>query len=69
MSEERRRIETLTAEAVVDAVRYALGHAIGVIEDYAAATPAAEPYCSDLVAVLRNHSGTFGSTEEGSTCQ
>lgn len=50
--------------SITDAVRYALGHAASVIDDYAAQTPAARPFCDDLVTILRHHSAGFGQEEK-----
>jgi hypothetical protein len=51
-------------ESLNDAVRYALGHAINVIDDYANATPPARPFCDDLTTILRNHSAGIGAQQE-----
>jgi hypothetical protein len=41
------------AEAITDAVRIGVGHAITLVEDYANETPLARPYCDDITAMLR----------------
>jgi hypothetical protein len=51
------------AAAITDAVRIGVGHAIRVIEDYAADRPMSKPFCDDLADILRRT--TAGITPPG----
>lgn len=53
------RITAVVRDSVVDGVRLGIGHAIGIITDYAADTPESRPYCCDLIDQLRRTSTTL----------
>ena len=53
-------IEAEIRELAHDATRYALGHAIAVIDEYAAEHPDAMVHCVALASTLRRHSALLG---------
>ena len=61
MSDDYEQKVAAYAESITDAVRLGVGHAIQVIEDYAADVPAGKPFCDDLANMLRRHTASIGS--------
>ena len=53
-------IEAAVREAILDAVRAGLGHAILLIDESGADNPDAQPHCWHLAATLRRQSALVG---------
>ena len=53
-------IEAAVREAILDAVRAGLGHAIMLIDEYGIDHDDARPHCDRLAATLRHQSASVG---------